>query len=84
MELILNLYRRSTLLYYRANNVEYTIKPLVILVALREYWKGQAFSRVIKMEVTSTSSILDIKIDGLAGQESLSNYLYKLLVLIRD
>lgn len=36
------------------------------------------------MEVASMSSILDMKMDGLAGQESLSNCPYKLLALIRD
>jgi hypothetical protein len=70
--------------YYRADDAEYSAEPMVTLAALRECRKGNPFSRVLEMEVASIKSVLDLGMDGLAGQELLSNCPYRLLELVKD
>ncbi len=54
-------------------------------VVLKQFREGRLFRRTLEMEVLSTESVLDVKIDKLLAQsESISNCLYTLGRLIKD
>ncbi len=71
--------------YYGGDDMAPASEPLVTSKTLGRCREGEAFTKILEMRVTSFSSKLDVKLDGISGQkESISNCPYELRKLVAD
>jgi hypothetical protein len=85
MSLIMDLQRRNAQIRYRGHEGSYSMDKLVTSAVISRCRKGRDFSRILEMEVSSLSSVLDVRIYGTAlTDENISNCPYELQKLIQD
>ena len=85
MDLVSRLRERKARVFYRGDEETYTVETLVTSAALARCRDGEDFTITLNVSVTSMSSTLDVKIDGVVvGEEPISNCPYELRSLVRD
>lgn len=85
MSLIRGLHLRSTCIYYRGVEAEWTVESLVTPEILTRCRRGESFSRDFEVQVSAMDSELDVRLrDTVIGEQSISNCPYKVERLIRD
>lgn len=85
LDLLYQLERHGTRLYYRGDELLYTDVPLVEHDVVQTCRGGNSFCKMIALQVYSLRSTLDVKIGSVEGPNfSISRCPYELQALIRD